>query len=149
MKIAIASDHAGYELKEFLIDFLKSNDYEIHDYGATSLDSVDYPDYGIKVGKLVASKEYDYGIVICGTGVGISISANKVKGIRCALVNDATTAKLTKLHNNSNVLALGGQIIGKQVAKDIVSIWLQTEFEGGRHERRINKISEYEVNKNE
>lgn len=146
MKIAMGSDHAGYELKEYLKEYLKSQNYEIVDCGTDSKESVDYPLFGFKVGKLVSQNKVDKGIVICGTGIGISIACNKVKGVRCALVHDVTTAKYTRLHNDANCLAMGGQIVGKLVAKDIVDTWLKTDFEKGRHERRINLIKEFEEN---
>lgn len=144
MKIAIGADHGGFELKEIVKDFLLEKGHQIEDLGCYSTDSVDYPDYGIKVAEKVSNKEFDRGIVICGTGIGISISANKVKGIRCALVHDLFSAKATREHNDSNVLAMGGRVIDTELAKQIVDIWVGTEFEGGRHTRRINKITEYE-----
>lgn len=144
MKIAIGADHGGFELKEIVKDFLLEKGHQIEDLGCYSTDSVDYPDYGIKVAEKVSNKEFDRGIVICGTGIGISISANKVKGIRCALVHDLFSAKATREHNDSNVLAMGGRVIDAELAKQIVDIWVDTEFEGGRHTRRLNKITEYE-----
>lgn len=144
MKIGIASDHGGFELKEYIKEYLAKENIEFVDYGTYSLDSVDYPDYGKKVGEAVVSKEVTRGIVVCGTGIGISIAANKVKGVRCALCGDSYSARMSREHNNANVLALGGRVIGKDLALEIVSIWIKTEFEGGRHERRLIKIGEIE-----
>ncbi|NLV88017.1 MAG: ribose 5-phosphate isomerase B [Tissierellia bacterium] len=144
MKIGIGSDHGGYELKEYIKEYLDKENIEYIDYGTYSMESVDYPDYGKKVSEAVVSKEVDRGIVICGTGIGISIACNKVKGIRCALCSDTYSARMSREHNNANMLALGGRVIGKDLALEIVSIWLKTEFTGGRHARRIEKICEIE-----
>ena len=145
MKIAIGSDHGGYELKQKFIEELK-NQYQVEviDCGCDSTDSVDYPDYGRKVGETVVSGQADRGIVICGTGIGISISANKVPGVRAALCTNEYMAMMTRKHNNANVLALGARVVGDELAKDILRVWLTTEFEGGRHQRRLDKISEIE-----
>ena len=142
MKIAIGSDHGGYELKQKFIEELK-NQYQVEviDCGCDSTDSVDYPDYGRKVGETVVSGQADRGIVICGTGLGISISANKVPGVRAALCTNEYMAMMTRKHNNANVLALGARVVGDELAKDILRVWLTTEFEGGRHQRRLDKIS--------
>jgi ribose 5-phosphate isomerase B len=142
MKIAIGSDHGGYELKQKFIEELK-NQYQVEviDCGCDSTDSVDYPDYGRKVGETVVSGQADRGIVICGTGIGISISANKVPGVRAALCTNEYMAMMTRKHNNANVLALGARVVGDELAKDILRVWLTTEFEGGRHQRRLDKIS--------
>lgn len=142
MKIGIGSDHGGFELKEDVKEYLISKDIEIIDYGTDSLESVDYPDYGKKVAKAVMQKEVDFGIVMCGTGIGISLAANKVRGIRCALCSDVFSAKMSKAHNNANMLAMGGRVLGKGLAMEIVQAFLDTEFEGGRHERRVAKIEE-------
>ncbi|HBB30068.1 MAG TPA: ribose 5-phosphate isomerase B, partial [Clostridiales bacterium] len=123
---------------------LESKEFEIIDVGTYSLDSVDYPDYGSKAAELVAKKEVDKGIVICTTGIGISIAANKVKGIRCALCTNAYMAKMTRLHNDANMLALGAGIVGKNLALEIVDTWLDTDFEGGRHIKRVEKIMDIE-----
>lgn len=147
MKIALGSDHGGYQLKQEVIALLDEMGVEYEDVGCYSEESVDYPDYAIPAAEKVANGDVDRGIVICGTGIGASISANKVTGIRCALVHDLFTAKATRQHNDSNVLAMGGRIIGPGVAKEIVRIWLTTEFEGGRHENRVNKMMDYEANK--
>ncbi|MBU5255649.1 ribose 5-phosphate isomerase B [Tissierella praeacuta] len=144
MKVGIGSDHGGFELKEYIKEFLDKEGISYIDYGTNSLESVDYPDYGRKVAEAVVSKEVDRAIVICGTGIGISISCNKVKGIRCALCGDTYSARMSREHNNANILALGGRVIGRDLAIEIVSAWLKSEFAGGRHEKRIEKISEIE-----
>lgn len=144
MKIAIGSDHGGFEIKEEIKSYLRDKGFEFKDFGTDSKDSCDYPDYAITVSESVADGEYDRGILICGTGIGISISANKVPGIRCALVGDCFSAKATRAHNDSNVLALGGRVLGPGLALEIVEIWLNTEFEGGRHQKRIEKITDIE-----
>lgn len=140
MKIAVGSDHAGFELKEYVKEYLKEQDYEIIDCGTDGLESVDYPDYGKKVGETVASGDADYGVVVCGSGIGISIAVNKVKGIRCALVGEPLSAKLSRQHNNANVLAMGGRLTGTQMAEEILDVFFSTEFEGGRHKRRVSKL---------
>ena len=146
MKIAIGSDHAGFELKENLKEFLEENGYEYRDLGAEALDPQDdYPDYGRKVGEAVASGDCDRGIVICGTGVGMSIAANKVPGIRAAVCYSTDMGRVSREHNDANILALGGRILAKELAWDIVAVWLQTPFSGEeRHLRRIEKIREIE-----
>ena len=140
MKIAIASDHGGFELKENIKKYLEERNIEVMDLGTYSEESVDYPVYGKACGEAVAKGEADRGIVCCGTGIGISIAANKVNGVRCALCTDVTMAQLTRKHNNANVLALGGRTTGLQTALDITAAWLDTEFEGGRHQRRIDML---------
>jgi len=140
-KIAIASDHGGYELKNNLIAFLTNSNLVINDFGPTNPDSVDYPDYGVKVVKAILENKVDRGIVICGTGIGMSIVVNRFSGIRGTLCSDLNTAKLCREHNDSNILILGGRVIAKDLAMKIVGIWLNTEFEGGRHQRRIDKIN--------
>lgn len=142
MKVAIASDHGGFELKEIITDYLSDEGIEFVDYGTDSPNSVDYPDFGTAVAQAVANKEFDRGIVICGTGIGMSIAANRVRGIRCALCTDSYSARMSRMHNNANMIALGGRVVGPGLALDIVRIFLETEFEGGRHERRINKIDD-------
>lgn len=144
MKIGIGSDHGGFELKEYVKEYFEKEGIEYLDYGTYSQDSVDYPDYGRKLSEGVISKEVDKGIAICGTGIGISIACNKVKGIRCALCSDTYSARMSMEHNNANILALGGRVIGKDLALEIVSTWVKAQFQGGRHERRINKISDIE-----
>ncbi len=146
MKIAIASDHGGFEYKEQLIPYLSSLGYEITDMGCYSTDSIDYSDYAFPLAEAVSDGTVERGIVICGTGIGVSICANKVKNVRCALCTDPLMAKLTREHNDSNVLALGGRIIGIELAKEIASTWLKTPFSNDeRHIRRIEKISKYEA----
>ncbi len=144
MKIAIGSDHGGYELKQALIPFLQGRDIDVADAGTHNSESVDYPDFGEAVALLVAHGEADAGIVICGTGIGISISANKVPGIRAALVTNPQMAELAKQHNNANVLALGGRILSLDTAEACIAAWLDAVFEGERHQRRIDKIGAIE-----
>ena len=144
MKIGIGSDHGGFELKEVIKEYLGKLDIEYIDYGTYSKESVDYPDYGKKLADAVVAKEIDRGIVICGTGIGISISANKVKGIRCALCGDTYSARMSREHNDANILALGARVLGIDLALEIVSVWLKSEFQGGRHLIRVNKISDIE-----
>ena len=145
MKIGLASDHGGYNLKSEIIKHLKEKGIECIDFGPdNSLESVDYPIFGEKVANAVISKAVDYGIVCCGTGIGISLAANKVPGIRCAVVSDTFSAKMSKAHNNSNMLSLGERVLGKGLALEIVEAWLNTEFEGDRHLRRVNLLSEIE-----
>ncbi|MDO9576753.1 MAG: ribose 5-phosphate isomerase B [Candidatus Cloacimonadales bacterium] len=142
MKIALASDHAGFELKEAIKEFLKK--HEIVDFGAFSEESMDYPDSGFAAAKAVADKTCDRGILICGTGLGMSIVANKVPGIRAALCHTVQYATLSRKHNNANVLVLAGRFIYKYLADDIIKAWLATGYDGGRHQNRIDKITEYE-----
>lgn len=144
MKIAIGSDHGGYALKKLICENLAKKEIMVTDFGTKDETSTDYPDYAKQVSEAVAAKEYDLGILVCGTGIGMSIAANKVKGIRCALVSDCFSARATRQHNNSNILALGGRVLGPELALEIVDIWLGTEFEAGRHQRRIDKITEME-----
>jgi ribose 5-phosphate isomerase B len=140
MRVAIASDHGGMKIREEIKSLLKELNIEFEDFGCECETSVDYPDYAQPVATKVAEGEFDRGILICGTGIGMSIAANKVKGIRCALVHDMFSAKATREHNDSNVLAMGERVIGPGLAREIAKIWLTTEFEGGRHEIRVNKI---------
>lgn len=142
--IAIGCDHGGYELKLAVIEHLKSKGYEVKDFGCSSLDSVDYPDYAYPVAKSVANGEAEKGILICGTGIGMSIAANKVKGIRCALCSDTFSAHATREHNDSNILTLGARVVGLNLALDIIDTWLGAEFTGGRHSNRIEKITKIE-----
>ncbi len=144
MKIAIGSDHGGFKLKEIIKEYLINKGYSVSDLGCYSEDSVDYPDYAEKVARAVANGEYDLGVLMCGTGIGISIAANKVKGIRAALCHDGLTARLAKQHNNANIICIGGRTTGIETAKDIIDNFLESEFEGGRHLRRINKIKDIE-----
>lgn len=141
MKIAMACDHGAYEYKEMIKKMLEEQGHTIEDFGCNSKDSVDYPDFALPAAISVANGNNERGIVICSTGVGVSICANKVDGVRCALVHDTTTAALTRQHNDSNVLALGQLTTGELIAKEIVNIWLNTPFSGDeRHQRRINKM---------
>ncbi|NLY81557.1 MAG: ribose 5-phosphate isomerase B [Clostridiales bacterium] len=140
MMIALANDHGGFELKEEIKNKLEKEGYDVVDLGAYNEESVDYPIYGKKCAEEVASKNAEKGIVICGSGIGISIAANKVKGIRCALCTSVEMAKLAAKHNNANVLALGGRLTEKKLAFEIVDAWLNTEFEGGRHEKRVELL---------
>lgn len=142
MKIVIASDHAGYFLKEKIKDFLLKEGYEVEDVGTYSSVSVDYPEYGAKAIEKLLNGEAERGILICGTGIGMSIVANRFPGIRAALCHEPFSAKMARLHNNANVLVLGGRLIGDGMAVEIVKTFLTTEFEGGRHERRIKLIEE-------
>lgn len=144
MKIAIGSDHAGVALRQEIANMIKELGMEVEDFGCECDTSVDYPDYAIPVAEKVANGEADRGILICGTGIGMSITANKVKGIRCALVHDLFSAKATRQHNDSNVLAMGERVIGPGLALEIAKVWLTTEYEGGRHGRRVDKITQYE-----
>ena len=144
MKIAMGNDHSAVEMKEAIKAYVEQKGYEVIDFGTNSSESCDYPVYGEKVGRAVASGEADYGIAICGTGVGISLAANKVKGIRACVCSEPYTAKLSRVHNNSNVLAFGARVVGSELAKMITEAWLDAEFEGGRHERRVNMLMEIE-----
>lgn len=144
MKIAIGSDHVGYELKPIIIEYLKVLGHEIEDFGTDSAERTDYPQYGKKVAEEVASGNADGGILICGTGVGISISANKVSGIRAVVCSEPYSAKLSKQHNNTNILAFGSRVVGSELAKMIVKEWLEATFEGGRHAKRVEMIHQLE-----
>ncbi|WP_422485115.1 ribose 5-phosphate isomerase B [Gudongella sp. DL1XJH-153] len=144
MIIGIGSDHAGFDLKEEMKKFMEENGYEVRDFGTNNKESVDYPDFGRSVGEAVAAGEIDKGVVICGTGIGISISANKVKGVRAALCGDVFSARMSREHNDANVIAMGGRVLGVDLAKEILLTYLKSEFQGGRHERRVNKIAEIE-----
>ncbi len=144
MKIAVACDHGGLELKKVLLQYLKEHGYEYQDFGTYTSDSCDYPDFALPAAEAVACGKCDRGIVICSTGIGISIAANKVKGIRCAHCHDTYSAKYTRLHNDANMLAFGQKIIGEGLMLEIVELFLNTEFEGGRHQRRVDKISAIE-----
>ena len=143
--IAIGSDHGGFALKQEIMKHLEERKLEYIDFGTYTADSCDYPQYGAAVGRAVASGECERGILICGTGIGISISANKVKGIRAALCGDCYSAEMTRRHNDANILALGARVLGPGLALKIVDTFLSTEFEGGRHARRIAMISDIET----
>ncbi len=144
-KIAIASDHGGFDLKVSIIAHLLNTGWEVDDLGPHSGDSVDYPDFGIKLAEEVAEKKVERGIVICGTGIGMSIVVNRYPGIRGTLCSDVFTAKLCREHNDSNILVMGGRVIGKGLAAEIVNTWLNTPFEGGRHQRRLDKINQIDA----
>ena len=144
MKIAIGCDHGGYLLKQDILIWLEENDYEFEDFGCYNTESVDYPVYAEKVARAVASGECEKGIVICTTGIGVSMAANKVKGIRCALCGDSYSAEMTRRHNDANVLAMGAGIIGPNMAKKITEVFLTTAFEGGRHALRVEMLSALE-----
>lgn len=141
MKVAIGSDHAGYELKEYIINNLNKENFEITDFGTNSLDSVDYPDFAFQVATSVSKGENTLGIIICGSGVGVSITANKVKGIRAANVFNQEMAKLAREHNDANILTLGSRFISKEVALEMANIFLSEPFAGGRHATRVDKIN--------
>ena len=142
--IAIGSDHAAFEFKEEIKKYLTDKGYELKDFGTFSNERVDYCDYGFAVAESVRSGDCEKGLLFCGSGVGISISANKVKGIRAIVCSEPYSAKLSRLHNNTNVLALGARVVGIELAKMIIEIWLDTSFEGGRHAARVEKIADYE-----
>lgn len=142
--MVIASDHGGLELKDAIKQCLESRGLSVRDFGTDNGDSVDYPDFGEKVARAVSSGEAERGILICGTGIGMSIVANKFPGVRAALVNDPFTARMAKEHNNANVLVMGGRVITPEIACRLVEIWLDSEFEGDRHQRRLDKISRIE-----
>ena len=144
MNIAMGNDHSAIELKNIIKEFVESKGYEVIDFGTNTPESCDYPVFGEKVGRAVASGEADLGIVICGTGVGISLAANKVKGIRACVCSEPYTAKLSKMHNNSNVLAFGARVVGSEMAKMITEEWLDAKYEGGRHQRRVDMLMEIE-----
>ncbi|MBY0097417.1 ribose 5-phosphate isomerase B [Mesobacillus maritimus] len=144
MKVAIASDHGGLNIREEIKQQMEEMGIEYEDFGCDCDTSVDYPDYALPVAEKVAAGEFDRGILICGTGIGMSIAANKVKGIRCALVHDVFSAKVTRQHNDSNIIAMGERVIGPGLAREIAKAWLTSDFEGGRHANRVGKITEYE-----
>lgn len=146
MKIGLGSDHGGFQLKGIIKEYLEQKGYEIVDYGTHSKDSVDYPEYGEKVAQAVSNNDVDRGIIFCGTGIGISLAANKVKGIRCANVSDTFSARMCRLHNDANMLSLGERVVGAGLAMDIVDLFLETEFEGGRHTARVEKLMAVENN---
>ncbi len=144
MKIGIGNDHSALELKAEIIDFLKEKGHEVVDYGTNSPESCDYPIYGEKVARAVSAGEVEKGILICGTGLGISLAANKVEGIRAVVCSEPFTAKMSRAHNDCNILAFGARVVGAELAKMIVDTWLNTEFEGGRHQRRVDQIMDIE-----
>ncbi len=144
MKIGIANDHTGVELKNTLISYLEDKGYEMVNFGTDSHESYDYPIAGETLANAVKNGEVDYGIAICGTGIGISLSCNKVKGIRCCVCSEPYSAKMSRMHNDANILAFGARVIGAEMAKMIVDEWLNTSFEGGRHQRRVDMIKQIE-----
>lgn len=144
MHVIIGSDHGGYRLKEEIKKWLEEKGIAFEDVGCHCPDSVDYPDYALPVAKRVAKGEFDRGILVCGTGIGMSIAANKVKGVRCAVVSDTFSARMSREHNDANVLAIGERVVGPGLAREIVEVFLKTEFAGGRHRRRVEKIGALE-----
>ena len=146
MNIVVASDHRGFTAKDLVSAFLREKGHTVEDMGCGSQESCDYPDHGFAAAEAVARGNAEGGILLCGTGIGMSIAANKVKGVRAALCHDELTAELAKRHNQANVLCLPADLIGVELMKRVVDVWLSTEFEGGRHSKRIEKISHYEEN---
>lgn len=144
-KIAIACDHGGYELKKTVLEYLNANGYEAVDFGCHGTQSVDYPDYAVPASQAVANGECELGILICGTGIGMSLCANKVRGIRAACCSDTFSARMTRMHNDANVLCLGARVVGAGLALDMIKLFLETEFEGERHINRINKVMAIET----
>lgn len=144
MKIVLANDHSAVDMKKEILAHLEEKGYQVIDIGTNSPESCDYPVFGERAGKMVASGEADLGILICGTGVGISLAANKVKGVRACVCSEPYSAKLSRMHNDTNVLAFGARVVGTELAKMIVDEWLAAEFEGGRHKRRVDMIMEIE-----
>lgn len=144
MKIAIGCDHGGFEHKNAIAEHLEKRGFEVLDFGIYELESVDYPKIALKVANSVASKEAELGILVCGTGIGMSLAANKVKGIRAACCSEHFSAKYTRMHNDSNILCLGGRVVGIGTAIELADLFVDTEFEGGRHQRRVDMITEIE-----
>lgn len=146
-KIAVASDHGGFELKNFVINMLEELGYAVEDMGPANSQSVDYPDYGFRLAKAISTKSALRGIVICGTGIGMSITVNRFPGIRGALCSNVYMAKLSREHNDSNILIMGGRVVSHGLAAEIVKAWLNTKFEGGRHKKRLDKIVQFDNSK--
>ncbi len=144
MKVAIGSDHGGLDLKNVLAEELRGDGVEVIDVGTDKAESADYPDYAEKVAVMISRGEVDFGVLICGTGIGMSITANKFKGVRAALCWEIFTARMSRRHNNANILTLGGRVTGPELAKEILKTFLSEPFEGGRHKRRVDKITEIE-----
>ena len=144
MKIALGSDHGGFDLKKEIINYLESKNIQVTDFGTHTQESCDYPDYALKVAEEVAKGNFELGIIVCGTGIGVSIVANKVPGIRAALCSDTFSAHATRQHNNANILTLGARVVGTGLALDIVEMFITSKFEGDRHQKRIDKITEIE-----
>lgn len=149
MKIAVAADHRGYQAKEKIAGFLRENGHGVEDFGCKGPVSCDYPDYGLSAASSVAAGQADMAILFCGTGIGMSMTANKVKGVRAALCHDELTAELARRHNDANVLCLPADLLGDELIRRVVGVWLKGTFEGGRHQKRIAKISAYELNGHE
>ncbi len=141
MRLIIGCDHAGFELKEYLLTLLRARNIEVADWGVPNETPVDYPDIGQAVAEKISRQEFERGILICGTGIGMSIVANRFPGVRAALCHDLYTARLSREHNDANLLVLGGRLIGKGLAKEILRVWLESEFQGGHHQRRVAKIN--------
>ena len=148
MKIVIANDHAATDLKKELAAYIESLGHEVVNIGTDGYDSCNYPEYGEKAANMVAAGVVDLGVLVCGTGVGISLAANKVRGIRCGVCSDTATARLIRQHNNANMISMGARIVGSELAKDIVKAFLETDFEGGRHALRVDMITEIENRQN-
>ena len=146
MRVAVGSDHRGFSLKKAIVPFLGELDHKYQDMGCYSDDRVDYPDVAGKVARAVANGEVDYGVLICGTGIGMSITANKVPGVRAALCSDPLSARMARQHNDANVLCMGGAIVGEWLAREIIAAYMAAKFEGGRHAQRVDKISRLESN---
>jgi ribose 5-phosphate isomerase B len=144
MTVAIGCDHAGVELKEALISLLRDRGIQYRDFGTNGPQSVDYPDFGEAVSRAVSTGEAERGVLVCGTGIGMSIVANKFTGVRAALCAEPFSARMSRLHNDANVLVIGGRVTGVELAREIATVWLETPFEGGRHQRRLDKIREIE-----
>lgn len=144
MKIAMGNDHTALEMKAAIKEHVEAKGYEVIDFGTNSTGSCDYPEFGEKVGRAVAAKDVDYGIAICGTGIGIGIAASKVKGIRVCTCSEPYSARLSRMHNDTNVLTFGARVIGVEMAKMIVDEWLDNRYEGGRHQRRVDQLTEIE-----
>ena len=144
MRIAIGSDHRGFEVKRRIAPLLRQLGHEVLDLGTTTEDSCDYPDFGFEVARLVSDQQVDRGILVCGTGIGMCITANKLPGVRAASCHDSITAEMSRRHNDANVLCISADLLGEEVIERMVRIWLETEFEGGRHARRIEKIARFE-----
>lgn len=144
-KIAMGNDHTAIEMKHEIKAYVEAKGYEVIDFGTDEAASCDYPEYGEKVGRAVAAKEADYGIAICGTGIGIGIAAGKVKGVRVCTCSEPYSAKLSRMHNDSNVLTFGARVVGVEMAKMIVDEWLDNQYEGGRHQRRVDQLMEIEA----
>ena len=144
MKIAIGSDHRGFEVKRRLVPFLQNLGHEVLDVGPSSTESVDYPDYAFQVGQAVSQGQVERGILVCGTGIGMCIAANKVPGVRAAPCHDSITAEMSRAHNNANVLCLSADLLGEELIERMIRIWLDTNFAGGRHARRVDKIGRFE-----